>query len=297
MGLPEVSASRELLPSLAQNDGHLFWRAAARVHAALAETLPPGVDVHEYAALLSLEGGITRTQQSIAAAISTSRTTVVKVAADLVAQGLVTRVRNPDDRRSYALTRTAAGAAAARRWRRHVEDLDDALTSVFSIDEHEEFRQILVSVSAKDLAEDTPAPLLESVAFLITRLHVRLHREFSAALAPLGIEPRHKGCLAALGDTGPIPQAELARLLGVSGASVVQMVDDMERRGLVERRRLETDRRTQLLHLLPEADQVAAQARVLGDELMSAHLAMLTAAERTRLTGYLARFVTGVPPA
>ncbi|GAA4704100.1 MarR family transcriptional regulator [Nocardioides conyzicola] len=282
----------ELLPALAQNDGHLFWRAAARVHAALAETLPPGVDVHEYAALLSLAGGITRTQQSIATAISVSRTTVVKVAADLATQGLVTRVRNPDDRRSYALTRTAKGAAAARSWRRHVEDLEDALTSVFTLDEREELRQILVRISEQDLAPDTPAPLLDSIAFLITRVHFRMHRDFSAVLAPLGIEPRHKGCLAALHASGPIPQAELARILGVSAASVVQMVDDMERRGLVERRRLETDRRTQLLHLLPEAEVVATQARELSDELTSEILVMLSGAERKRLTGYLLRFVT-----
>ena len=57
---------------------------------------------------------------------------------------------------------------------------------------------MLVRISRGDLAPDTPAPLLESVGFLITRVHFRLHREFSAALAPLGIEPRHKGCLAAL---------------------------------------------------------------------------------------------------
>ncbi len=70
------------------------------------------------------------------------------------------------------------------------------------------------------------------------------------------------------------------------------MVDDMERRGLVERRRLETDRRTQLLHLLPEAAEVADQARVLSDGLTSVSLATLTATERKRLTGYLVRFIT-----
>jgi DNA-binding MarR family transcriptional regulator len=203
----------------------------------------------------------------------------------------VTRVRNPDDRRSYALTRTAEGAAAARRWRRHVEDLDDALTSSFTIDEHEDLRQLLVRVAERDLAVDTPAPLLESVGFLITRVHFRMHRDFSAALAPLGIEPRHKGCLAVL-SAGPIPQAELARALGVSGASVVQMVDDMERRGLVERRRLETDRRTQLLHLLPAAVEVARQASELSEAMMTGQLAPLDATERARLTGYLIRFVT-----
>jgi DNA-binding MarR family transcriptional regulator len=283
---------RDLLPALAAHPGHLFWRAAARVHAALGETLPPGVDVHSYAALLSLAGGVTRTQQSIASAISVSRTTVVKVAAGLVAQGLVTRVRNPDDRRSYALTRTAEGAAAAKRWRRHVEDLDEALTVGFSVDEHEDLRRMLVLISGGDLAADTPAPLLDSVGFLITRVHFRLHRDFATALAPVGIEPRHVGCLTALASDGPIPQAELARILGVSGASVVQMVDDMERRGLVERRRLATDRRTQLLHLLPEAEGVAPRARALSTEILDEYLAPLSARERTRLTDYLVRFVT-----
>src|SRR4051794_41291317 len=68
---------------------------------------------------------------------------MVRVAADLAAQGLVKRVRNPDDRRSYALTRTPEGAAAARRWRRHAEDLEDSVTAGVSLDEREELRALL----------------------------------------------------------------------------------------------------------------------------------------------------------
>ena len=40
-----------------------------------------------------------------------------------------------------------------------------------------------------------------------------------------------------------------------------QMVDHLERRGLVERRRLESDRRTQVLHLLPGAEEVVTEAK------------------------------------
>lgn len=292
MGVPEPTASGELLPALAAHAGHLFWRASARVHEALATALPPGVDVRSYAALLALEAGKTRTQQSIAGAIDASRTTIVKVAADLVEQGLVTRVRNPDDRRSYALTRTPEGAAAARRWRRHVDDIDDSLTAVFTVEEREELRRMLALVCERDLAPDTPAALMESVGFLITRVHFRLHREFAPALMPLGIEPRHMGCLTALTATGPIPQSQLARILGVSGASVVQMVDDMERRGLVERRRPENDRRSHLLHLLPAAADVAREAQAISETVLDERLAPLSAAERAGLTGYLLRFVT-----
>ena len=189
MGLPDATDSRELLPGLEDQPGHLMWRAAARVTVALDKVLPPGVDIHAYAALLTLAGGATRSQQSIADTIDVSRTTMVKVAAALADQGLVERVRNPDDRRSYLLTRTPEGAAAARRWRRHAEDLEEALTPGFSLGEREELRRLLLGILAGELAPDTPEPLLESLGFLITRVHLRMHRAFSEALAPLGIVP------------------------------------------------------------------------------------------------------------
>ena len=78
----EASDSRELLPALAALPGHLFWRAHARVTTALGDVLPPGVDIHAYAALLALSGGVTRSQQSLSQTISISRTTMVRVAAD-----------------------------------------------------------------------------------------------------------------------------------------------------------------------------------------------------------------------
>ncbi|MFA6300668.1 MAG: MarR family transcriptional regulator [Nocardioides sp.] len=297
MGTPAIDPAaggpgRELLPALARMPGHLVWRAQARVTVALGEVLPEGVDIHAYAVLLALAGGVTKSQQALATMVSVSRTTMVKVAADLAELGLVVRVRNPEDRRSYALTRTPEGAAAARTWRRHAEDLEDSITAGFSLEEREEFRRLLLSVVRPELAPDTPEPLLESIGFMITRLHFRMHRDFAAALEPLRIEPRHFGVLAALTALGPAPQAELARSLGVSGASIVQMVDDLERRGLVERRRLESDRRTQVLHLLPEAASVLEQAHSLAAGAMDRRLGPLSHAQTERWIDLLQRFVT-----
>lgn len=297
MGTPAMDpaagdASRVLLPALARMPGHLVWRAQARVTAALSEVLPEGVDIHAYAVLLALAGGVTKSQQALATMVSVSRTTMVKVAADLAELGLVVRVRNPDDRRSYALTRTPEGAAAARTWRRHAEDLEDSITGGFTLEEREELRLLLLEIVRPELAPDTPEPLLESIGFMITRLHIRMHRDFAAALEPLRIEPRHFGVLAALTALGPAPQAELARSLGVSGASVVQMVDELERRGLVERRRLESDRRSQVLHLLPEAAPVLGQARTLAAGAMDRWLEPLSRTQTERWIDLLQRFVT-----
>jgi DNA-binding MarR family transcriptional regulator len=293
VGLSDATDSRELLPGLEDQPGHLMWRAAARVTVALAEVLPPGVDIHAYAALLTLAGGATRSQQSIATTIDVSRTTMVKVAAALAEQGLVERVRNPGDRRSYALTRTPEGAAAARRWRRHAEDLEEALTPGFSLGEREELRRLLLEILGDELAPDTPEPLLESLGFLITRVHLRMHRAFSDVLVPLGIVPAHFGMLTTLATLGPVPQAEVGRRLGISGASVVQMVDHLEARGLLERRRLEWDRRTQVLHLKPGATEALARAKALAEETLASRLGGLGVQEIKRLVLLLQRFVTG----
>jgi DNA-binding MarR family transcriptional regulator len=120
-----------------------------------------------------------------------------------------------------------------------------------------------------------------------------MHRAFSEVLAPLGIVPAQFGLLTTLATLGPVPQAEVGRRLGISGASVVQMVDQLEQRGLVERRRLEWDRRTQVLHLRPGATEALARARSLAEETLATRLGNLGVREIKRLVLLLQRFVTG----
>ncbi len=282
-----------LHPVLAALPGHVVWRAQARVTQTLAEVLPPGVDVHAFAVLEALADGVPRSQQSLADTVSTSRTTLARIAAELVAAGLVERVRDPADRRSYALTRTAAGDAAVRAWRRHVRALDVALTAPLTASERTELRGLVARVVADEVSDDAPPELLGNLGFLLTRLHFRLHRDVQAALAPLRIEPRMLGSLHLLAAVGAVAQADLARQLGVSGPAVVQIVDALEARRLVERRRDPADRRAQQLHLLPGAAETTAQAQGLAAEALDRRLAGLSAVERRRMLALLRTFVTG----
>ena len=103
MNIDAATESRTLLPALSDLPGHLVWRARARVVAALEDVLPDAVDIHAYAVLLALAGGASRSQRALADMVAVSGTTMMRVAASLAAEGLVERVRNPDDRRSYAL--------------------------------------------------------------------------------------------------------------------------------------------------------------------------------------------------
>ncbi len=146
MSLDEAADSRELLPGLEDQPGYLLWRAAAGSRPTWPGCCPRAWTSTRTPRCWPLAAGTVRSQQSVADTVDVSRTTMTKVAAALVEQGLVERVRNPGDRRSYLLTRTPEGAAAARRWHRHAEDVEDALTEQLSLGDREELRRLLLGI-------------------------------------------------------------------------------------------------------------------------------------------------------
>lgn len=146
-------------------------------------------------------------------------------------------------------------------------------------------------------------PGLESRAsFLLSQLGLQSAQRFTAALAPLGITPNRFGVLAHLAHQEGRTQQELATALGLHRNSMVAMIDDLEERGLVERRRHPEDRRAYAIHLTPAARDVLAAGDTLADELEQATLAPLDAAERSALIATLTKLVaaagyrTGVHP-
>ena len=270
-------------PALAALPGHVLWRARLRVATELAEVLPAGVDHHALAVLRTLEDGTARSQQDLARATGASRTTIGAVAADLVARGLVARVRNPGDRRSYLLTATDDGLVALVDWSAQVARRADHLLGALPARDSDELRRLLLACTTDLLDPDTPPSLLASPGHLLVRLHEHLHRRATDDLAALDLEPRHVGSLTALDARGSSTQADLARALGLSGARVVQLVDDLERRDLVERRRDPADRRAHLLHLTARTPALLARAHAVAGGTVDAVLAPLDDEQRARL--------------
>ena len=122
-----------------------------------------------------------------------------------------------------------------------------------------------------------------------------MHRDFLTALAPLDIEPRHVGTLRGLRALGPATQGQLARLLDVSPATVVQIVDHLERRGLVARERDPEDRRAYRLRLQPAADAVVAEATSLSRAIVDGPLGGVQGRDRRDLVRLLRTFLAGAP--
>jgi DNA-binding MarR family transcriptional regulator len=66
----------------------------------------------------------------------------------------------------------------------------------------------------------------------------------------------HLNVLMLLQSNGPLPMSRLADLLDVSVASATGIVDRMEKRGVVERRHSEADRRVVEIHLTRRGNAV-----------------------------------------
>lgn len=101
---------------------------------------------------------------------------------------------------------------------------------------------------------------------MLSQLGGHVSAEFARSLAPLGLTPAHVGVLRVLAFRPGISQQTLATTIGAVPSRVVKLLDELEGRGLIERRRSETDRRHHELHLAPAAAERLAEVRGIAAE-------------------------------
>ena len=143
-------------------------------------------------------------------------------------------------------------------------------------------------------------------AFLLVQLGTHLARGFRERLAPLGLEPRHAGMLLRLAANEGLSQQALGELIGLNPTRMVFVVDELEERGLVERRRNTSDRRSYALYLTPKGRDTLREVQDYGSRHQDEIGASLTLAERVQLTSLLRRLAAeqgitelslpGIPP-
>lgn len=92
-----------------------------------------------------------------------------------------------------------------------------------------------------------------------------------------------------LGVRGPSRMGEVAEYLGVGQSAVTPVVDRLEARGVVRRRRSEADRRVWLAELTEAGHEVFAAERTVYERLAAEMLAPLDPDERHALVGLLER--------
>src|SRR4051795_4677512 len=134
-----------------------------------------------------------------------------------------------------------------------------------------------------------PAGLSRRFGFLLAQLGTHAHRRFAERLAPLELHPRHFGLLSHLAASEGQSQQALSIALGIHRSAVVALVDDLEHRGLAERRRDPVDRRAYTLYLTPAGCALLADLQRIAEEDESELLTALNASERSQLIALLQR--------
>ncbi|MCA9240946.1 MAG: winged helix-turn-helix transcriptional regulator [Planctomycetales bacterium] len=99
----------------------------------------------------------------------------------------------------------------------------------------------------------------ESVGYWIACANQAYGRAFQEKLTPYGITFRQAQVMGWLVIEGPMSQVELAGKMLIEPPSLVGIVDRMESAGLIERRACSSDRRKNLVHLLPASEQMWSQ--------------------------------------
>jgi DNA-binding MarR family transcriptional regulator len=141
-------------------------------------------------------------------------------------------------------------------------------------------------------------PLGSRANFLLSQLGFYSAHRFAERLAPLGIQPNHFGLLMHLERDDGQSQQQLADAMGIHRKVMVGLLDDLESRGLAERRRHPADRRAHAIHLTGRARDLLPEARAIADALEEDLLAGIDEPERAALIALLQRLAhqTGNPP-
>src|SRR5680860_1338684 len=137
--------------------------------------------------------------------------------------------------------------------------------------------------------DDSTRGLSSRVGFLLAQLGTHRHRRFAERLAPLDLHPRHFGIISHLAANEGQSQQALSRTLGLHRSAMVALVDDLEDRGLAERRRDPVDRRAYALYLTAGGRELLVELERAADDDEAELLTDLDASERNTLVSLLQR--------
>lgn len=143
------------------------------------------------------------------------------------------------------------------------------------------------------MARRFPSSLLGRPSFLLGKLHARSLELEARGLEPLGIDVKQHAVLCVLAGEGPMTQRELGQRLGIDRTTIVAVVDGLDEKDLVERRRSPTDRRAYQLILTPSGERAQQRGRLLVDAAEHELLGALDESERRTLTELLAWALEG----
>jgi DNA-binding MarR family transcriptional regulator len=139
----------------------------------------------------------------------------------------------------------------------------------------------------KSPAAHPPKELLSSTSFLLKRLGWTVKDRAMDAYEAAGFSPYHHAVLALLEEEPRETQATIADALGYDRSHLVGLLDELEERRLIERRRDPTDRRRHLVKLTPDGKRALNRLRTIAKRIDDEFFAPLDDQQRAALHALL----------
>jgi DNA-binding MarR family transcriptional regulator len=128
-----------------------------------------------------------------------------------------------------------------------------------------------------------PGELGKFPGYLLARLGEASRRRFHKALEPEGLHPRDFGVMTMVDAHPGMSQQQLHEKTGIDPSSMVAVIDELQARGLAERRANPDDRRARTIFLTDEGQRTLERIRRLATQLQRELFGGLTPEELSTL--------------
>ena len=144
---------------------------------------------------------------------------------------------------------------------------------------------------ARPTEADPACTIKRTLCFLMSRSQRLLNQQLEVVFQQVGLNvPQYVALRLILEGHAKVP-SEIAKTLGLDTGGATRLVDQLEERGLLVRKREAEDRRLVSLAVTPEGLERAKTAQAISDEYLDGLLETLPPSERQGFIGNLERLV------
>ncbi|MBR3369526.1 MAG: MarR family transcriptional regulator [Rhodobacteraceae bacterium] len=158
-------------------------------------------------------------------------------------------------------------------------------------------KSVLVQPDVDDTSRDAlelQPELASSINFRLRMAQILAYKSFEACTPDHGGAARYLGLLSIICANPGQPQHRVAEAVGLQRSSLVPILDRLEANGIVERRAVEGDRRSNAVWATPLGEEITAELTRKAQAVEDQTLAGFTEAEVTALLSGLDRVIANL---
>lgn len=143
---------------------------------------------------------------------------------------------------------------------------------------------------------EIPEFILNRISFLLNRTGQWIREATEANLKSHQMTGKHIGILATIADHGSVAQNEIGLCMSIDRTTIVNMLDELEKMGLVERKENPADRRAHALVLTAKGKEVLPQVQKLAMDAEKKFLSGLSGKDQKELVRLLKQLLASHYP-